>query len=151
MKVKGKCKCKCKCKRKRKSKMRGFFAPLRMTNKGGGNGVVAGLMVEIPPIANCAMDGAPLLLWLVVENGRLRVCVLFRQTFLAALRELLSYLDAFFFFAAVFFAAFFFDFLAVPAAPPGLTTAINFVPMGVPRPVQGSQPGPALKPTGVPV
>src|ERR1700733_3112900 len=33
---------------------------------------------------------------------------------------------------------------------PGLTATINFVPMGEPRPVQGSQPGPALKPTGVP-
>src|SRR6266487_2369885 len=62
-----------------------------------------------------------------------------------------SYLDAFFFFAAVFFAAFFFDFFEALGAVPGLTTVISFVPMGVPRPVQASQPGPALKPTGVPV
>src|SRR5258708_1296434 len=49
-------------------------------------------------------------------------------------------------FAAVFFLAFF-----AVVAPPGLTTATSLVPMGVPRPVHGSQPGPALKPTGVPV
>src|SRR5258708_6023161 len=75
-------------------------------------------------------------------------------------RESLSYLDAFFFFAAVFFAAVFFvaffaaffvDFFEATAEPPGFTTAISFVPMGVPRPVQASQPVPALKPTGVPV
>jgi hypothetical protein len=132
-----------------------------MTNKRGSNGIVADLAVEIPPIANCAMDGAPVLLWLVVENGRRQMrkqsgapfC--FGKLSLLALRESLRYLDAFFFFvvffAAVFFADFFFDFFEVPAAAPGLTTAISFVPMGVPRPVQGSQPGPALKPTGVPV
>ena len=55
------------------------------------------------------------------------------------------------FFGADFFAAFFFDFFAALAAVPGLTTAMSFVPMGEPRPVQASQPGPALKPTGVPV
>ena len=42
------------------------------------------------------------------------------------------------------------DFFA-PVVMLGLTTAMSFVPMGVPRPVQASQPGPALKPTGVPV
>ncbi len=71
------------------------------------------------------------------------------------LRGSLNYLDAFFFFAAVFFvvffAAFFVDFFVATAEPPGLTTPISFVPMGEPRPVQASQPGPALKPTGVPV
>ena len=41
-------------------------------------------------------------------------------------------------------------FLFAAAGVPGLTTVISFVPMGEPRPVQASQPGPALKPTGVP-
>jgi hypothetical protein len=56
-----------------------------------GDGVVAGLVLEIPthphPIeqaqrgprfANCAMDGAPVLLWLVVENGQRQMRVPFR-------------------------------------------------------------------------
>jgi len=54
-----------------------------------------------------------------------------------------------------FFVEFFADFLPADffaeAVVPGLTTVISFVPMGEPRPVQASQPGPALKPTGVPV
>jgi hypothetical protein len=45
-------------------------------------------------------------------------------------------------FFAVFAADFFLAFFAV-VAPPGFTTAISFVPIGVPRPVQASQPGPA--------
>jgi hypothetical protein len=60
-----------------------------------------------------------------------------------------SYLEAFFFFAD-FFVAFFFDFFDEPVETPGLITAMTFVPMGEPRPVHASQPGPALKPTGVP-
>ncbi|WP_433983638.1 hypothetical protein RBB78_22060 [Tunturiibacter empetritectus] len=32
----------------------------------------------------------------------------------------------------------------------GFTTEMIFVPIGEPRPVQASQPGPAMKPTGVP-
>jgi hypothetical protein len=55
------------------------------------------------------------------------------------------------FFETDFFADFFFDFFAALGALAGLTTAMSFVPMGEPRPVQASQPGPALKPTGVPV
>jgi hypothetical protein len=50
------------------------------------------------------------------------------------------------FFVAVLFAVFAADFFLaffVVVAPPGFTTAISFVPMGVPRPVQASQPGPA--------
>src|SRR5271154_309380 len=72
-------------------------------------------------------------------------------------RTTTSYLEALFFFAVffagffgAFFVAFFFDFFDGPVEAPGLITAITFVPMGEPRPEQASQPGPALKPTGVP-
>ena len=70
-----------------------------------------------------------------------------------------SYLDALFFVAGAFFGGFVVDFGAgfflpvffeLPVEPDGLTMAISFAPMGEPRPVQASQPGPALKPTGVP-
>src|SRR5260370_15964708 len=92
------------------------------------NGVVAGRAPVIPPIpphqqswrgprfANCAMDGAPVFLWLVVKNGQRLVRKQMRMPFcsgklsLLTLRESLRYLDAFFFFAAVFFVAFFADF-----------------------------------------
>ncbi len=53
-------------------------------------------------------------------------------------------------FFAAFLLAFFADFFFADVEAPGLTTAISLVPMGEPRPVQASQPGPALKPTGVP-
>src|SRR5207302_11273265 len=65
------------------------------------------------------------------------------------------------FFPAVFFAADFAVVFLAPfavdlfvaffaaAAPPGLTRAISLVAMGEPRPVQASQPGPAVKPTGL--
>ncbi len=144
--------------------MRGFFAALRMTNKRGSNGDGAGLVLEIPPIANCAMDGARafvLVVWLWrTGNGKCASksgCChsVSANSLCLPLRGSLNYLDAFFFFAAgffvVFFAAFFVDFFVATAEPPGLTTPISFVPMGEPRPVQASQPGPALKPTGVPV
>jgi hypothetical protein len=155
----------------------GFFAVLRMTAKtyssrnnvrdksscndngsGKDKGVSAGQVPWIPPIAKLRDGwGTRACGWSWRTGGGRQIADLpfrFGKPSLFTLREPVRYLDAFFFLvavflAAVFFAAFFFDFLGVP--PPGLTTATSFVPMGVPRPVQGSQPGPALKPTGVPL
>ena len=54
------------------------------------------------------------------------------------------------FFAARFLIAFFLPPLDVPVDVDGFTTVMSFVPIGEPRPVQASQPGPAVKPTGAP-
>src|SRR5260370_17541600 len=90
------------------------------TNKSNSknNGVVAGRAPGIPPIANYAMDGAPVLLWLVVKNGQRLVRKQMRMPFcsgelsLLTLRMSLRFLDAFFFFAAAFFSPFFFSFFS---------------------------------------
>jgi hypothetical protein len=54
------------------------------------------------------------------------------------------------FFAARFLSGFFLLPLDLAEDVEGFTTAMSFVPMGVPRPVQASQPGPAVKPVGEP-
>src|ERR1700716_3688880 len=77
----------------------------------------------------------------------------------AAFFALTAFLAAFFTVLVAFFAAFLVDFFVdfllaaffAPVVVPRLSTAMSFVPIGVPRPVQGSQPGPALKPSGEPV
>jgi hypothetical protein len=61
-----------------------------------------------------------------------------------------DFLAADFLLADFLFVVFLLVFFAV-VVPDGLTTAMSLVAMGEPRPVQASQPGPALKPTGVPV
>ena len=54
------------------------------------------------------------------------------------------------FWVARFLIGFFFPPLDVSVEVEGLTTVMSFVPMGEPRPVHASQPGPEVKPTGVP-
>jgi hypothetical protein len=56
-----------------------------------------------------------------------------------------------FFFLAVALTAPFFFFFFFPGWAAGLMVVMIFVAMGDPRPEQASQPGPALKPTGVPM
>ena len=60
-----------KTKAKAKQKQNaGFFASLRMTSKRSGKQQrrLLGEMVYIPPIAKCAMDGAPVVPWLAKEE-----------------------------------------------------------------------------------
>jgi hypothetical protein len=152
-------------KQERQNKYRGFFASLRMTTLAGGWRCGRWLRTTCQGelCYRCTRRGRePLPRLLCVEEMCQRsdeglvmeTLVKDRTNFVSGRVRCVAYhlrLRMCDLFLAVGLEAPFFFFFFLPGWATGLMVVMTFAAMGEPRPEQASQPGPALKPTGVPV